>query len=114
MRTVGGARRGLGLWLLQRASALYLVLFLPVFLLLLWRAMPLDYAAWRALFTPLAMKLATLLAFAALLLHAWIGLREIFIDYLRVLPLRLAAYFLFGALYLACLAWAADILWSVG
>jgi succinate dehydrogenase / fumarate reductase membrane anchor subunit len=76
----------------------------------------LDYEAWRGLFAPLTAKLATWLFIAALLVHAWIGMREIIIDYVhcqRCLLPRLSLYFVFGLLYLACLVWATDILWSV-
>jgi succinate dehydrogenase / fumarate reductase membrane anchor subunit len=104
------------MWLLQRASAVYMALFLPFFLVCAWFAGASDYAAWYGLFAPLVMKVAALLFVAALLAHAWVGLREIFIDYLHcarcTLP-RLALYFAFAVLYLACLVWAADILWSV-
>lgn len=113
MRRVGGAHRGLDMWLLQRASALYMVLYLLVFGLLLLTAGHLDFLAWRGLFAPLAMKVATLLFAASLLAHAWIGLREIFIDYLRIMAVRLPLLFLFGVLYVGCLFWAADILWSI-
>jgi succinate dehydrogenase / fumarate reductase, membrane anchor subunit len=116
MRRVGGSHRGLDMWLLQRASAVYMALFLPIFLICALCAGPLDYAAWRGLFVALPMKLAAFLFVAAMLAHAWIGLREIFIDYLhcvRCTLLRLALYFAFAVLYLACLVWTADILWSV-
>lgn len=116
MRTVGGAHRGLDMWLAQRLSAVYMALFLPIFLFCALTGPSLDYASWRALFQPLGMKVAALLFVAALLAHAWIGLREIFIDYLhcaRCVLLRLSLYFAVAALYLACLLWAADILWSV-
>jgi len=104
------------MWLAQRASAVYVALFLPLFLLYMLTAPSLDYAGWRALFLPLGVKVLALLFLAALLLHAWIGLREIFIDYLhcaRCMVLRLSLYFACGVLYLACLVWAVDILWSV-
>lgn len=113
MRRVGGARRGLDLWLVQRASALYMAGFIPVFLVCALAAGPLDFAAWRGLFQPLAGKLGSLLFLAAMLLHAWIGLREVCIDYVHPLVLRLGLYFAFATLYLACLAWGVDILWSV-
>ena len=116
MRKVGGAHRGLDMWLAQRAGAIYMALFLPFFLIRALAAPSLDYAGWYALFLPLGMKVAALLFVAALLSHAWIGLREIFIDYLhcaRCVLLRLSLYFAVAALYLACLVWAADILWSV-
>lgn len=113
MRRVGGSHRGLDMWLLQRASAVYMALFLPVFLGCVLISGSLDYAAWHGLFVSLAMKVTTLLFVASLLAHAWIGLREIFIDYVHFLLPRLALYFAFGALYLACLVWTVDILWSV-
>mgnify|MGYP001476151371 CR=1 FL=1 len=113
MRQVGGAHRGLDMWLVQRASAVYLALFLLVFLARLLATGHLDYPAWYALFAPVAMKVAGLLFVGALLAHAWIGLREIFIDYVHPLLLRLALYLVFAVLYLGCLVWAVDILWSV-
>jgi succinate dehydrogenase / fumarate reductase membrane anchor subunit len=113
MRTVGGAHRGLNLWLMQRASAVVMALYLPGFLVYALMAGPLDYAAWHGLFLPLAAKVSSLLFVGALLVHAWIGLREIFIDYVHPMTLRLPLLFLFGVLYLGCLAWAADILWGV-
>jgi succinate dehydrogenase / fumarate reductase membrane anchor subunit len=115
-KPAGGARRGLDMWLLQRASAVYMALFLPFFLACALAGPNLDSPGWRALFQPLGMKVAALLFVAAVLAHAWIGLREIFIDYLhcaRCTLLRLALYFAVAAVYLACLVWAADILWSV-
>ena len=116
MRKVGGAHRGLDMWLAQRASALYLALFLPCFLVYALNAPSLDYSGWRSLFLPLGAKVAALIFVAALLVHAWIGLREIIIDYLhcaRCTLLRLALYFALAVFYLACLVWAVDILWSV-
>jgi succinate dehydrogenase / fumarate reductase membrane anchor subunit len=116
MRRVGGSHGGLNMWLLQRASAVYMALFLPVFAACVLASGRLDYVAWHGLFVPLTMKVMTLLFVASLLLHAWVGLREIFIDYLHCahcLMLRLSLYFAFAALYLACLVWAVDILWSV-
>jgi succinate dehydrogenase / fumarate reductase, membrane anchor subunit len=116
MRHVGGAHRGLDMWLLQRASAIYMTVFLAAFLILFVTAGPMGFEAWRGLFVPLTMKVGALLFVAALLVHAWIGLREIIIDYIhcaRCLPARLGLYFVFAALYLGCMVWTVDILWSV-
>ena len=116
MRRVSGSHRGLDMWLLQRASAVYMALFLPFFLVCALVTGPLDFVAWHGLFESLAMKVAAFLFIAAMLSHAWIGLREIIIDYLhceRCVMLRLSLYFVFAVLYLACLVWTVDILWSV-
>lgn len=113
MRNVGGAHRGLNPWLLQRASALLMAILLPVFLVYAVRACPLDYWAWRELFMPLPVRVGMLLFVAALLVHAWIGLREVFMDYVHPMAVRLPLYLLFATVYLGCLVWTADILWSL-
>lgn len=113
MPHVAGAHRGLDIWLLQRASALVLAIGPPAFLIYAASQPALDYAGWRSLFLPLPAKVGGLLCIAAVLLHAWIGLREIFIDYVHHLGLRLMLHFAFGVLYLGCLVWAVDILWGV-
>jgi succinate dehydrogenase / fumarate reductase membrane anchor subunit len=113
MRNAGGARRGLNLWLWQRASALLMAILLPVFLVVVLGSGPHDYATWRELFTPAGARIAVFLFMAALLVHAWIGMREVFIDYVHPMFLRLPLYFLFACAYLAALAWTADILWSL-
>lgn len=116
MRNVGGAHRGLTIWLVQRAGALVMALYLPLFGLYAWWCGDPGYQGWHGLFESLPAKVATLLFFAALLSHAWIGMREIVIDYVhcpRCLGPRLALHFAFGVLYLACLVWAADILWGL-
>ncbi len=113
MRTAVGARHGTGTWLLQRASAVVMAVLLPLIVGYLLSQGAGDYAAWRALFAPLPMKLAVLLCVAAMLLHAWLGLKEILIDYVHVTAIRLALYLAIAAAYLACLMWAADILWRL-
>jgi len=113
VRNVGGAHRGLNLWLTQRAGALVMALYLIGFLVYAWIAGPLDYAAWHGLFVPLGAKAASLLFVAVLLVHSWIGLREIFIDYVHPIAMRLPLSFMFAVLYLGCLIWTADILWGV-
>jgi len=113
MRNVGGARRGLNLWLWQRASALLMAILLPAFLIVVLANGPFDFASWRELFTSISARIAVFLFMAALLIHAWIGMREVFIDYIHPMALRLPLYFLFACAYLATLAWTADILWSL-
>lgn len=113
MRTAAGARGGTGIWLLQRASALLMAVLLPVILAYALLQGPNDYESWRALFAPLAAKVAALLFVAAMLVHAWIGLREILIDYVHPMSIRLPLYLVFAVLYLTCLIWAVDILWGM-
>jgi succinate dehydrogenase / fumarate reductase membrane anchor subunit len=52
------------------------------------------------------MAVATALAAAALLLHAWVGVRDVILDYVKPLPLRA------GLLVLVALVLAAEGLWA--
>ena len=77
------------------------------------RAPQLDFSGWRMLFAPQWLKLATLLFLASLYLHAWIGVRNIFMDYIKSNSLRLVLHVLAIVWLLLCAGWSVQILWSV-
>lgn len=101
---------GLKAWLVQRVSAVYLGLFLIYFLGTLWLRPPQGYFAWYdwILSTPVALSLA--LAFIALLLHAWVGLRDVLIDYIHPFVVRLPLLCLLAGGLFACALWVGRIL----
>ncbi len=101
---------GLRAWLLQRVSAVYLLLFLMAFAPRIITMPPADYAAWRGLFGP-GTRIATALFFLALALHAWIGLRDIALDYLRPAALRLVVLALIAFGLVACVWQVFSTLW---
>lgn len=113
MRHAGGARSGLTIWLLQRVSAVWMLLVSPLLLGVFLMDGPLDYPSWVALFQPLYAKLLALLTVAALLVHAWIGLREVMMDYVQIMALRLPLLFIFLMGALLCFGWAVHILWGL-
>jgi succinate dehydrogenase / fumarate reductase, membrane anchor subunit len=112
-RVVVGAHYGLRDWLVQRVSAAVMALYTLLFVLVLVAAKPTDYAAWTALFSGQAMKLATLLFLISLLLHAWVGMRDILMDYAKPLSVRLTLQIVVVVLLVAWAAWSIEILWSV-
>ena len=59
------------------------------------------------------MKLATLLFLLSLYLHAWVGVRNIFMDYVKNGGVRLALYVLVITALIAYAGWSAQILWSI-
>ena len=83
-RQAVGAHYGLKDWLLQRVTAVRDggVHAAAARRSSLWNG-GLDYALWKALFAHGAFKLATFLFMVALLYHAWIGVRDIFMDYVK-------------------------------
>ena len=112
-RLVVGAHYGLRDWLIQRATAIVLAVYLIVLAVLMVRARPLDYESWAGIFAPLGMKTVTLIAFVALAYHAWIGMRDIWMDYVRPTAIRIVLEVGTILWLAACLVWAAQILWKV-
>jgi succinate dehydrogenase / fumarate reductase membrane anchor subunit len=111
-RKVTGAHYGLTDWLLQRLTALvmagYTLLLLAI---VLWNG-GLDYPLWKALFAHAGFKVATFLFMAALLFHAWVGVRDIYMDYVKPAGVRLALQALSVAVLVAYLGWTLAILWG--
>lgn len=82
------ALSGLRAWLVQRVTAVYMLLFCVAALLRLALGRPHSYDEWRGWLAAPLTRTATALFFAALLLHAWVGLRDVMMDYVRTLALR--------------------------
>jgi succinate dehydrogenase / fumarate reductase membrane anchor subunit len=107
-----GAHYGLGDWLLQRLTAVAMALFTIVIFAFLMVDAPHSYPEWKAMFAGTSMRLATMIFISALLYHAWVGMRDILMDYLHATSVRLAAQTVVGFALIFYLIWAASILWG--
>jgi succinate dehydrogenase / fumarate reductase membrane anchor subunit len=111
-RQAVGAHYGLKDWLLQRLTAVVMGLYTLLLLgIALWHG-GIDYSLWRALFASVAFEAATFLFMAALLYHAWVGVRDIFMDYIKPVGVRLALQTVTVGLLVVYLAWTIHILWG--
>jgi len=106
-----GAHYGLGDWLLQRLTAVAMALYTIGLAACVLTGPPASYADWKALFSGSFMRLATMFFVAALLYHAWVGMRDIVMDYVKPTGLRLGLQAIIGSVLLLYLLWAASILW---
>jgi len=70
-----------------------------------------TYSDWKALFSGAFFRVATMFFFAALLYHAWVGMRDIVMDYVKPTGIRLGLQTVIGGVLLLYLIWAATILW---
>ena len=111
-RLVVGAHYGLRDWLLQRVTAAVLAAYTLLVVALSVASEP-GYDGWARLFAPTWMKALTLIAVASLAYHAWIGVRDIWMDYVKPTGLRLTLQVLTVLWLLACVAWAVQVLWRV-
>lgn len=104
---------GLKPWLWQRISAAYMAMFVAVAAVMLLINAPLQYAQWRAWFAHPAGNAATLLFGALLLVHAWVGLRNVLMDYVHRDGLRFALLAIIGLGLTAMGMWVFRVLWTV-
>jgi succinate dehydrogenase / fumarate reductase membrane anchor subunit len=87
---------GMGAWLIQRISAIYMAVYLPLYGALSWNLAE-GYSGWHALNAHPAIVVGNVLLFAAVLLHSWVGVRDIIVDYIKPTGLRVALLALVAA-----------------
>jgi succinate dehydrogenase / fumarate reductase membrane anchor subunit len=111
-RAPAGAHYGIRDWLVQRVSAVVIAVFsLLVFLRTVFSAES-GYGAWAGVFAPQPMRLLTEIFMAVLCWHAWIGIRDIWMDYVKPPGVRIVLHVFTIFWLLFCLAWSVQILWS--
>jgi len=110
-RIVTGAHYGLRDWLAQRITALIMAVYTVIAVAVLLSGHPITYAVWRDLFSQGWMRVATLLFMASLAWHAWVGVRDILMDYVKPAGLRLALEVLVLLTIAAYVGWTIQILW---
>ena len=91
--------------MIQRLSAVYLALFLPMALISLWLHNPGSYREWHDWIAHPAVNIAIGLFFLSLLLHAWVGLRDVILDYVKPFSVRLLLLVVIGFTWLAMGLW---------
>ena len=101
-------------WLAQRITAVVITLYtLLVFGIVLWTG-GLDAAVWKSVFANAWFKLATFLFMIALLFHAWVGVRNIAMDYVKPTGWRIAVQTLVISMLIAYAGWTIQVLWGTG
>lgn len=105
------AMTGFRAWLVQRFSALYMLLFVLFILVRFAFAPPDSYATWRAFVLSPGVNAAASVFFIALLAHIWVGVRDIVLDYVKPFAARALALGLLGFGLVAVGTWLARILW---
>ncbi len=110
-RLVVGAHYGLRDWLAQRITAAIMAIYSVIALVVLLSGKPISYAVWRDLFAQGWMRVATALFVVSFAWHAWVGVRDILMDYVKPDGLRLALQVITLLLIAAYVGWAVQILW---
>ncbi|MBI2732391.1 MAG: succinate dehydrogenase, hydrophobic membrane anchor protein [Aquabacterium sp.] len=112
-RIVTGAHYGLRDWLAQRITAVLMALFTVVLLAQVIFGEPLSYYKWARIFSHQWMKTLTFVVIIALLYHAWVGVRDIWMDYVKPVGVRLALQVFSIVWLVGCAGWAIQVLWRL-
>ena len=113
-RVVVGAHYGLRDWLAQRVTGALMALF--TFLVLaqvLLTNGEIGYDKWAAIFSTQWMKALTFAIFFAFAYHVWVGVRDIWMDYVKPVGVRLVLQVFTMVWLVACLGWAIQVLWRL-
>jgi len=111
-RLVVGAHYGLRDWLAQRVTAIVMALYTIILLVCFLAGNNFSYEGWAGLFAQQWFRIATFVTFLSLLYHAWVGMRDIWMDYITAsVGLRLAFQVATLLWLIGCAGWAAQIIW---
>ncbi len=105
--------QGMRTWLLQRLTAVYMLVFGVGFGIYLVRNPVASQSEWQSLFTHPFTSICTALFFFSVLYHAWVGIRDILIDYIKWPALRFVTWTLVTIALIALGIWTGMILYSV-
>jgi succinate dehydrogenase / fumarate reductase, membrane anchor subunit len=113
-RIVVGAHYGTRDWLAQRITAALMALFTMLLLAqVIFSKGPIGYDKWAGIFSSQWMKVLTVTIIIAMAYHVWVGMRDIFMDYIKPVGLRLALQVFAMVWLLACAGWGIQVLWRV-
>lgn len=112
-RLVVGAHYGLKDWLAQRVTAIVMAVFTVVTLLLFLGASDFSYEGWAGLFAQQWFKILAFVTFLSLYYHAWVGMRDIWMDYVKPVWLRLSLQVLTVLALIWWAVWSIELLWRI-
>jgi succinate dehydrogenase / fumarate reductase membrane anchor subunit len=112
-RIVVGAHYGLRDWLSQRVTASLMALFTIVVIVQVLLPGEMGYDKWAGIFAAQWMKVLTFVVIVSLLYHVWVGMRDVWMDYVKPVAVRLALQVFTIAWLVGCAGWAIQVLWRL-
>ncbi len=112
-RTVVGAHYGLRDWLSQRVTAVLMALFTLAVVVQVLLPGEMGYDKWAGIFARQWMKALTFVVILALLVHVWVGVRDVLMDYVQAVGARLALQVATIVWLVGCAGWAIQVLWRL-
>ena len=112
-RVITGAHYGLKDWLAQRVTAVIMAAYTLMFVVALLVVREIDFFVWKGIFSQGWIRMATFLFTISVLIHAWVGMRDIWMDYIKPTGLRLLFQVVTILWLVGCGGWAMQIIWRL-
>jgi succinate dehydrogenase / fumarate reductase membrane anchor subunit len=112
-RKIVGAHYGLKDWLAQRITGVAMALFTLVMTVALLQGVGASYESWRAFMSAGLMRFVTFLFIVSLCWHAWVGVRDIWMDYVQPAGIKLVLHVLTLLALIGYAGWAAQVIWRI-
>jgi succinate dehydrogenase / fumarate reductase membrane anchor subunit len=112
-RIVVGAHYGFKDWLSQRVTATLMALFTVALIVQVLMPGAMDYDKWAGIFSSNWMKTLTIVVIMSLLYHVLVGMRDIWMDYIKPVGVRLGLQVFTLAWLVGCAGWAIQVLWRL-
>ena len=101
-------------WIIQRLSAVFMVVVLVYFTLALVAGGANNFNEWQQWMASPIWNVIVIMFWIALITHAWIGVRDVCMDYLYMDALRVFVLACFAFYLIAMLIWMLRIMLLVG
>ncbi|MBN3860326.1 succinate dehydrogenase, hydrophobic membrane anchor protein [Neisseriaceae bacterium PsAf] len=111
-RHLTGAHYGIKDWIFQRLSAVLILVFSIILIIGLF-FVPSSYEGWQQFFSYASVKIIAQIIVIAVAIHAWIGVRDIWMDYINNSGLRLLMHTLTFVWLLASFIYSVYVIWGV-
>ncbi len=112
-RIVVGAHYGLKDWLAQRVTAVVMAAYTVIMFAAVLGGATSSAEAWRAFMGHGFIRFVTFLFIVSLCYHAWIGVRDIWMDYVKPTGLRVLLHVLTLLALIGYAGWATQIIWRL-
>lgn len=105
-------RSGLSDWVMQRLTAVVVGAYFVMMMGFLVCHPQLSYEDWQSFMSNSLVRIVTLISFAAIGAHAWVGMWTISTDYIKPTGIRFVFQAACGIALFAYFVWGVQILWG--
>ncbi len=97
--------QGMRAWLLQRLTAVYIAIYVLSLIVWVMAHLPVNFSSWSTLFSNPVILITTIIFYISLFIHAWVGMRDILVDYAKPSSVRFVLLTILALFFIAMTTW---------